>query len=180
MLNIRSANRNDAERLLEIYAYYIANTAVSFEYEVPLLEEFRRRIENTLKGYPYLVLEVDGVIQGYAYAGPLKKRAAYSHSCEVSIYLDRDMRGRNYGTKLYEELEKELRARGIINLYACIGNPIEEDEYLTRDSELFHQYLGYNKVGEFHKCGYKFNRWYNIIWMEKIIGTETNHQDDSD
>ena len=169
MLNIRSANRNDAERLLEIYAYYVANTAVSFEYEVPSLEEFRRRIEDTLKSYPYLVLEEDGVIQGYSYAGPFKKRAAYSHSCEVSIYLANDKRGRNYGTKLYEKLEEELKNRGITNLYACIGDPIQEDEYLTRASELFHQYMGYKKVGEFHRCGNKFDRWYNIIWMEKII-----------
>ncbi len=169
MSNIRSAKLRDAERLLEIYAYYVTNTAVSFEYEVPSLEEFRRRIEDTLRNYPYLVLEENGVIQGYSYAGPFKKRAAYRHSCEVSIYLAHDMRGRNYGTKLYEKLEEELKARDIHNLYACIGNPIEEDEYLTRASELFHQCLGYSKVGEFHRCGYKFDRWYNIIWMEKII-----------
>lgn len=175
MVTIRSAKGNDVERLLEIYAYYVANTAVSFEYEIPSPEEFRRRIEDALKNYPYLVLEEDGVIQGYSYAGPLKKRAAYGHSCEVSIYLAHDMRGRKYGTKLYEKLEEELKNRGIINLYACIGDPIEEDEYLKRDSELFHQHLGYNKVGEFHRCGYKFDRWYNIIWMEKIIGVKTNH-----
>lgn len=172
MLIIRRAKVSDAERLLKIYAYYVANTAISFEYEVPSLDEFRRRIADTLKNYPYLVLEVDGRIQGYSYAGPFKKRAAYNHSCEVSIYLDHDMPGRGYGTKLYEKLEEELSNRGISNLYACISNPIEEDEYLTRDSELFHQHLGYSRVGVFHKCGYKFNRWYNMIWMEKIISID--------
>ena len=59
---------------------------------------------------------------------------------------------------------------GIRNLYACIGDPVEEDEYLTRSSEQFHRHLGYTKVGEFHLCGYKFGRWYNMIWMEKLIG----------
>ena len=167
---IRNASPNDSERLLEIYAYYVANTAVSFEYDVPSLEEFRTRIENTLRKYPYLVLEEDGVIQGYAYAGPFKGRAAYDHSCEVSIYVDRHARGRGYGRKLYEALEEKLRAQGILNMYACIGSPIVEDEYLTRNSELFHQHLGFVKVGEFHQCGYKFHHWYNSVWMEKIIG----------
>ena len=167
---IRTASLNDSERLLEIYAYYVANTAVSFEYDVPSLEEFRTRIENTLRKYPYLVLEEDGVIRGYAYTGPFKGRAAYDHCCEVSIYVDRNARGRGYGRKLYEALEEKLRAQGILNMYACIGSPIVEDEYLTRNSELFHQHLGFVKVGEFHQCGYKFHRWYNSVWMEKIIG----------
>ena len=78
---IRSATKNDAERLLEIYAYYVENTAISFEYETPDLSEFRSRIEDTLKKYPYLVLEADGVIKGYAYAGVFKGRAAYDHCC---------------------------------------------------------------------------------------------------
>jgi phosphinothricin acetyltransferase len=84
--------------------------------------------------------------------------------------VDRDARGRGYGRKLYEALEEKLRAQGILNMYACIGSPVVEDEYLTRNSELFHQHLGFSKVGEFHQCGYKFHRWYNSVWMEKIIG----------
>jgi phosphinothricin acetyltransferase len=58
----------------------------------------------------------------------------------------------------------------VLNLYACVADPVTEDEYLTGNSERFHQHLGFNKVGEFHKCGYKFGRWYNMIWMEKIVG----------
>ena len=167
---IRSATKNDAERLLEIYAYYVENTAISFEYETPDQSEFRHRIEDTLKKYPYLVLESDGTIKGYAYAGVFKGRAAYDHCCEVTIYLDRDSKGNGYGRALYTALEDALRKNGIINLYACIADPITEDEYLTRNSEHFHQHMGYTKVGEFHKCGYKFDRWYNMIWMEKMIG----------
>ena len=78
-------------------------------------------------------------------------------------------RDRKYGRALYEALEDALHQTEITNLYACIGDPIEEDEYLTKDSELFHHHMGYIKNGEFHKCGYKFGRWYNMIWMEKII-----------
>ena len=167
---IRNATIDDAKRLLEIYAYYVKNTAISFEYDVPSLEEFRNRIAGTLKKYPYLVLEEDGIIQGYAYAGVFKGRAAYEHSCELSIYVDHDAKRRGYGRRLYEALEEGLKAQGIFNLYACIGDPIVEDEYLTRNSEQFHEHLGFAKVGTFHKCGYKFGRWYNMIWMEKLIG----------
>ena len=169
-LKIRSAVPDDAARLLQIYSYYVANTAISFEYEVPSAAEFRSRIVNTLQKYPYIVLEEDGVIQGYAYAGAFKSRAAYRHSCEVSIYVDREAGGKGYGRKLYEALEKELKARGILNLYACVAVPIVEDEYLTDNSEQFHQHLGYRRVGEFRKCACKFNRWYNMVWMEKTIG----------
>ena len=169
-MTIRSAAISDADRLLEIYSYYVKNTAISFEYEVPSPEEFKSRIMHTMEKYPYFVLEDDGVIRGYAYAGVFKGRAAYDHCCEVTIYLDFDSRKRGYGRALYQALEEELGKRGVINLYACIADPISEDEYLTKNSEQFHQHMGYTKVGEFHKCGYKFDRWYNMIWMEKMIG----------
>ena len=168
-MRIRSADPEDAVRLLEIYGYYVRNTAISFEYEVPSTEEFMNRIRNTRRNYPWLVLEEDGLIQGYAYAGVFKGRAAYQHSCEVSIYLEKNVKGRGYGRILYQALEEELKARGIRNLYACIACPIVEDAYLTRNSEQFHQHLGFQKVGEFHRCAYKFDRWYNMIWMEKMI-----------
>ena len=91
---IRSATLEDAERLLSIYAYYVENTAISFEYDVPSPEEFRERIAHTLEKYPYLILEDDGEIKGYSYAGVFKGRAAYDHCCEVTIYLDRNSKGR--------------------------------------------------------------------------------------
>ena len=167
---IRAATREDAGSLLKIYSYYVENTAISFEYVTPSLDEFSKRISSTLEKYPYIVLEDDGLIRGYAYAGAFHSRAAYAHCCEVTIYLDHDSKGNGYGKALYETLEKALKKMGIINLYACIADPKVEDEYLTKNSECFHQHMGYTKVGEFHKCGYKFGRWYNMIWMEKMIG----------
>lgn len=167
---IRAATREDAGSLLKIYSYYVENTAISFEYVAPSLDEFSKRISSTLEKYPYIVLEDDGLIRGYAYAGAFHSRAAYAHCCEVTIYLDHDSKGNGYGKALYEALEKALKKIGIINLYACIADPEVEDEYLTKNSECFHQHMGYTKVGEFHKCGYKFGRWYNMIWMEKMIG----------
>ena len=167
---IRSAKPEDAERLLEIYSYYVENTAISFEYVTPTVEEFRERIVTITKKYPYIVLEEEGVIKGYAYAGVFKGRAAYDHCCEVTIYLDRESTGSGYGRALYEALENALKEIGIKNLYACIADPDPEDEYLSKNSEHFHSHMGYTTVGEFHKCGYKFGRWYNMIWMEKMIG----------
>ena len=167
---IRMATLEDAENILNIYAYYIEETAITFEYDVPTVEEFRGRIEKTLKKYPYLVLEDNGIIMGYAYAGPLKERAAYDWCVETSLYTHKDGHGCGYGRKLYEALEHALVEQGILNLYACIADPIVEDEYLTKNSEKFHAHMGYKTIGEFHQCGYKFGRWYNMIWMEKMIG----------
>ena len=98
---------------------------------MPSLEEFRGRITHIKERYPYLVIERDGVIEGYAYAGVFKDRAAYDRSCEMTIYLDREAVGEGLGRKLYEALEEALKAQGILNLYACIGYPDEADEYLT-------------------------------------------------
>lgn len=169
-MKIRSACIKDAKSILNVYSYYVLNTAITFEVEVPSVSEFEKRIENTLKKYPYIVLEEEGQIRGYAYAGVFKARAAYDHCVETTIYLDKDIRGKGYGRLLYEHLEKELRKIGIINLYACIASPVTEDVFLSNNSEYFHEHMGYNKVGTFNKCGYKFNNWYNMIWMEKFIG----------
>ncbi len=170
MTVIRDASPDDAKRLLEIYGYYVENTAVTYEIVTPSVEEFQARIAGTLERYPYLVAEDGGRILGYAYAGPLVRRAAADRSCEVSIYLDRSARGRGLGRRLYEALEESLKAMGILNLYAVIAWPEQEDEYLNTNSADFHAHLGYATAGHLHKCGYKFGRWYDLIWMEKIIG----------
>lgn len=177
MIIVRNAGIEDAERILEIYDYYVRNTAITFEYETPSLAEFKERMKNTMQRYPYLVVLRDGRIEGYAYAGPFVGRAAYDWSCEMTVYLDHHAVKCGMGRRIYEALEKALQEMGIINLYACIGYPEIEDEYLTTNSADFHEHLGFVKAGEFHKCGYKFNRWYNMIWMEKIIGEHDDKQD---
>lgn len=175
-IEIRVANINDAKDILNIYQYYVKNTAITFEYKVPSLDEFKIRISDTLKKYPYFVAIYNGKISGYAYAGKFVGRAAYNWSASLSIYIDKDMRKQGIGRMLYEALEKSLKEMGIINLYACIGYPEIEDEYLNKNSAQFHKHMGFNKVGEFHKCGYKFDRWYNMIWMEKSIGSHHGKQ----
>ena len=167
---IREVTSADAERLLEIYSYYVLNTAISFEYDVPSLEEFTGRIERIKKNFPYLCILEDGKIVGYAYASAFHERAAYKHCAELSIYLDKNSHGNGYGRALYEELETRLKKIGILNAYACIASTKKEDEYLTNNSEHFHSHLGFRKCGEFTRCGLKFDRWYDMIWMEKFLG----------
>lgn len=173
-MKIRTATVTDAKELLAIYAPYVKKTAITFEYEVPTLEEFKKRIENTLKNYPYLVAEAHGELLGYAYTSAFHERAAYDWAAEVSIYVREDKRGCGIGGRFYTVLEGISRAQHILNLNACIAYPETEDEYLTKDSVRFHEHLGYSMVGEFHKCGYKFGRWYDMVWMEKMIGAHTD------
>lgn len=175
-VRIRIANSEDAEALLRIYAPYVRETAITFEYEVPSVEEFRQRILHTKERYPYLAAEQNGIIVGYAYAGAFHARKAYDWAVETSIYVDRNKKGNGIGRKLYDALETILREQNILNLNACIAYPTAEDEYLTRDSVRFHEHLGYRMVGEFHQCGYKFHRWYNMVWMEKHIGEHLEKQ----
>lgn len=167
---MRIARAEDAERLLEIYRYYVTDTAITFEYEVPSLEEFRERIRHTLERYPYLVHERDGVIDGYVYAGEFKGRRAYDWAVETSVYVERSARGGGIGRKLYDALEQALSLQGIRNVEACIALPRGEDPYLTPASVRFHEHLGYRMVGTFEQCAYKFDRWYDMVWMEKFIG----------
>ena len=168
---IRVATPDDAESLLSIYSYYVSSTAVTFEYDVPTVAAFRERITKTLSSYPYLVAEdsADGHIIGYAYASPLHERAAYRWAACSSIYLDRTRRHQGLGSMLQAALEKELRARDIRNLYACITTASEPDKYLTLDSQHFHHSMGFVEVGHFHECGLKFGKWYDVLWMEKRL-----------
>ena len=159
-IRIRPATEADAEEILNIYAPYVTDTAITFEYDVPTLEEFTGRIRHTLEKYPYLVAVKAGEIIGYVYAGAFYGRAAYDWSAETTIYIKKDCRHSGVGKLLYH----------VINLYACIGYPEVDDEYLTKNSEQFHEHLGYRLIGEFRKCGYKFGRWYHMVWMEKMIG----------
>lgn len=175
-IQIRPAVPADAPALLAIYAPYVAQTAITFEYDIPTETEFACRIADTLKKYPYLVAEQDGVPVGYAYAGKFHDRAAYDWSVETSIYVGMEYRRMAVGRKLYEELERILKQQGILNVNACIAYPRQEDEHLTMDSVHFHERLGYRMVGCFHDSGYKFGRWYDMVWMEKLIGEHLSEQ----
>lgn len=167
----------DAKELLAIYAPYVEETAISFEYEVPSLEEFQTRIENISARFPYIKAVENGRILGYAYAGSFKERKAYDWSVETTIYVRKDARGKGVGKKLYQALENSLKEMGILNMNACIAVTEQEDVHLTNASRLFHEKMGFELVGTFHKSGYKFDTWYDMIWMEKLIGEHLRSQE---
>lgn len=165
-MNIRIATGEDAAELLRIYAPYVENTPVTFEYDVPSEAEFRTRILDTLTKYPYLVAEENGVPLGYAYASAFKSRAAYSWSAETSIYVREDCRCRGIGRMLYAALEELLQRQHVCSLCACIAFP-------NPHSIAFHKGFGYRTVAHFHSAGFKRGVWYDMIWMEKELCPHT-------
>ena len=167
-ITIRIARESDKEELLAIYAPYVSETAITFEYTVPTLEEFRERMTKTLMKYPYRVAVQETEILGYAYASEFKNRAAYDWAVETTIYVKQDSRKSGVGKKLYQALEEVLKQQHICNLYACIAYP-------NPGSIGFHEHLGYQTIGHFSKCGYKFETWYDMIWMEKMIAEHDLH-----
>ena len=171
---IRIATLEDAEQTLDIYAPYVLKTAVTFEWEVPSLEEFRARMARTLERYPFIVAESDGQLVGFTYAGSLRSRKAYDWTIETAIYVKEDTRRGGVGRKLYEALEAILKLQGILSANACIAYAETESERLTKDSLRFHERMGYSVIGEFHDCGYKFDTWYSVLWMEKMLGPHTS------
>ncbi len=170
VISIRNAELADAAAIAEIYRPYVENTAVSFEYEAPDAAEMERRITEITKKYPYIVAVQNGNVVGYAYASVFKARAAYDGCVEVSVYLDENCRGQGIGSFLYAVLEKKLKAMGIRHAYACISYPDRgEDATLTKDSVEFHYAKGYSICAYFRDCGYKFGRYYSMVWMEKTL-----------
>lgn len=169
-IEIRTATEADAAEIREIYVPYVTDTAITFEYDVPPVEEFAARITRVLQRYPFLVAEQDGQIVGYAYASSFRPRAAYDWAVETSIYLRQDCRREGLGKKLYLLLAEILKKQQILNLYACIAYTQKDDPYLNNASVAFHECLGYKMIGHFSSCGYKYNTWYDMVWMEKLIG----------
>ncbi|HFI0182852.1 TPA: N-acetyltransferase family protein [Streptococcus suis] len=162
MVEIRNAQFEDAENLVAIYAPYVEKTAITFETQVPTVEDFENRIKKTMKKFPYLVAIEEGQIVGYAYASTYYARAAYDWTVELSVYVQKEARGKGVGTLLYTALEEELTARGFKNFLACIALP-------NPASIALHEKRGYEQVAHFKKVGYKFGTWHDIVWLQKSL-----------
>ena len=152
----------DAARILAVYAPYIEKTAVTFETEVPTLMEFTARVAGICADFPYLVLEVDGELAGYAYAHRQAERAAYAWNAELSIYLAGKWRGRGLGAPLYRLLERLLTMQGYVNLYGVITAS-------NAGSIRLHEKLGYRQTGLHEKTGWKFGQWHDVAWLHKRV-----------
>ena len=161
-MSIRPATAQDVPRILEIYAPYVENTAISFEYTVPSLAEFTGRFLGITAHFPWLVWEENGVVLGYAYGSKPFERAAYQWSASASIYLCPEACGKGIGKKLYAALEQLLAAQGYRKVYAIITTANDA-------SVAFHRAVGYRHTATMPDCGYKFGKWYGTVWMEKEL-----------
>ncbi len=168
-LTIRIATPEDAPAIQRIYAPYVRETAITFEYDVPSVTELAQRITSTLARYPYLVAELDNEVVGYAYASAFRPRIAYIHSIETSIYVSRVHKGYGIGRSLYERLFALLSAQHVYNANACIAYHEDEDAHLDHTSVRFHERLGFKPCARFNQCGYKFGRWFDMVWMELFL-----------
>ena len=161
-LTLRTVKADDAQALLSIYAPYVQDTAVSFEYDIPSLPEFQSRIRTISEEYPYLVCEIDGLPAGYAYAHRLFSRAAYQWDAELSIYLDPQFHSMGIGSRLYAALIALLKMQNICGLYALVTAPNEKSEHL-------HRKFGFSLVGTYHRVGYKLGSWHDVSLFERRL-----------
>jgi len=160
-MKLRFAALEDVPALLDIYRRYIS-TEITFEYVLPSREEFARRVSSISETYPYLVVEEDGKLWGYAYAHRIAERAAYGWGAELSIYLRPDAAGRGLGRRLYGVLMDLLRLQGVRTAYGLVSSP-------NPASEGLHRSLGFELMGIQRKAGYKNGRWVDLLWFEKPI-----------
>ncbi len=168
---IRTVTKDDASAILDIYSYYILNTAITFEWTVPSISEFKERISEISSNYPYLVAEDDEYnIIGYAYLSRYNKREAFSWCAELSIYIDKNNRSKGLGRILYKALEEEARKRSLLKILSCIAYSENDSVYLPSASIPFHESIGFEKCGFVENAGFKFSKWWDIVWMEKNIG----------
>jgi L-amino acid N-acyltransferase YncA len=162
MPSIRLARIEDCPEILGIYGYFVENTAVTFEYEVPTLGEMEGRMKNILLKYPYLVsVEAEKVI-GFAYAADFRHRAAYQWSCECTVYIAPEHQGKGTGRLLYQRLLDMLRLQGYFNVFAGVAIPNERSIRL-------HQQCSFEEIGEYRNIGYKRGVWHTTRWFQLVL-----------
>ena len=162
-MNLRFAAPEDIPALLAVYRHYIS-TEITFEYVLPSEEEFARRVSSISETYPYLVIEEQGKILGYAYAHRIAERAAYNWGAELSVYLSPTATGQGLGKRLYRVLMELLQLQGVRTVYGLVASP-------NPASESLHNSLGFDLMGVQHRAGYKNGRWIDLLWYEKAIAS---------
>ncbi len=159
---VRDATDEDAAACAEIYRPYVLETTVSFEDEPPSAEEMARRIALARQAHAWLVLEEDGEVIGYAYAAPVKDRAAYRWSCEVSVYLAHGRSGAGHGRALYATLFARLAERGYRRAVAGMTLPNDASAGL-------HRALGFEPIGVQRRIGWKHGAWRDVAWVQRSL-----------
>lgn len=159
---IRDATAEDAAACAAIYAPYVTDTAITFEYEPPSADEMARRIAAAQREHAWLVREDHGRVVGYAYATRYKERAAYRWAAEVSVYLEMGRRRTGAGRALYEALFERLVDRGYRIAVAGLTLPNEASEGL-------HRAVGFQPVGVYRQIGWKQSRWHDVARVQKLL-----------
>jgi phosphinothricin acetyltransferase len=156
-VEIRTAADRDTAAIAAIYAPFVESSSTSFETEAPSAEEIRRRVRETMVGYPWLVCVCDGRVAGYAYATKHRVRAAYQWSVEPSVYVHESFRRSGVGRGLYTSLFAILAAQGFVNAYAGITLP-------NAASVALHESMGFLPVGVYRGIGFKTGAWHDVGW----------------
>lgn len=162
MTLLRLVNPSDAKAILDIYGPYIQNTSLTFETEVPTVNDFAKRVKKYLEKWPWLVCEINGVITGYAYASLYRERSGYQWSIECSVYIKDEHHQSGIGKALYFSLFEILKRQGYNNVYAVINLPNDK-------SVAFHEKCGFSHFAIYEKVGYKLGQWKNVGWWRLII-----------
>lgn len=159
---LRIAAPGDAPALLAIYTPYVTGSCYTFETEPPTEEEFRERMRGIQRFFPYLVLEENGEILGYAYAHFFHERRAYQWLCETTIYVRQDCRRNGCATRLYNALLRILAAQGFCDAVAVLGCP-------NLPSERFHEHMGFTLEMTYPQAGYKQGAWHDVKYYVKHL-----------
>lgn len=159
---IRPATMLDAQATLDIYSPNILESSISFEETAPSIEEWEQRIAKVLKKFPWLVLTVNDVIAGYAYACEHRSRPSYQWSVESSVYFARQFCRRGFARKILTALYAILVHQGFYNVYAGVTLPNE-------GSVKLHESLGFEPVGVFRQVGFKRSTWHDVAWWQRPL-----------
>jgi L-amino acid N-acyltransferase YncA len=164
---IRPVKLSDAEQICDIYNYYVINTIITFEEEAVNTVDMEGRISEITAKYPWIVHELDGRLLGYAYASAWKSRCAYRNSVESTVYLHHESGGHGLGSQLYAKLMEELER---LHIHAVIGGVAIPNEA----SIALHKKTGFEQVAHFREVGFKFNKWIDVTYWERILSN--NHE----
>lgn len=159
---IRMLEEKDIQACLNIYNRYIRESSATFEIDELTFQQFQDRVHAVTERYPWIVLEEDGRIKGYAYLSAFHPRAAYLWTCDLSIYLDFEERGHGIGSKLMQAILNLAAKDG----YVCIASLITEG---NTASEHIHEKFGFEKIGFLAKTGYKNGKWYGVTYYLKQL-----------
>ncbi len=163
---IRDVRPKDCARITEIYNYFVRNTITTFDLQEWTVADMTENVMGKAKDYPFLVLEEESLVIGYAYAMRWKGRKAYDNTVEVSIYFDSEKTGGGRGKSLYKGLFDRLQEMGIHVVIAGVSLPNDV-------SVKFHERIGFEKVAHFKEVGHKFDRWIDVAYWQLFLNTNS-------